>query len=156
MSTHYVKIPRLKKIIDAEDENCEKKLENIRTLIGESPQTSQDSPAESSGGNLSIAAPLPADGNANKFDIVLNEISGINEKKLATSLLQQIESSSIVSWSPETKEISIDGSVVRFTNIVYLIRRVISNFPASLPLGIVLFSDALLRMKLPMSLIKVR
>ena len=151
MSTHYLKIPKLKTIVDDNDLNCEKKLEKIRSLIGESNPILADGAPK--GSSLEVVPPSTST-SADKFDAVLKEITSVGEKKLATSLLQEIEKSSLITWSPETLEISIDGTPVKYSNIAYLVKRVVSSFPASFPLGIVLFCDALLKIKAPLTLVR--
>ena len=155
----YVKIPRIKTIIDDPNTECEKKLNDIRVLVeGGKPKPVE--PIESSPGTSGLNLVPPASETATvpvtaeNFSLVLDEIPGAVEKKNAESLLHEIERSNIIQWSPETLEIIIDGSPVKYTNIKHLIKRVVTSFPASLPLGLTLFLEALLRIKASISLIK--
>ena len=147
MSSAYVKVPKLKKIVENGELDCETKLETIRSLIGESTPL-----LDGKGSSLEVVP--PSNITSGKFDVILKEISGVNEKKIAKSLLQEIEKSTLISWSPESLEVSIGGTPIKYSNIVYLVKRVVSSFPASFPLGIVLFCDALMRIKAPLTLIK--
>ena len=155
----YVKIPRIKTIIDDPSIECEKKLNDIRVLVeGGTPKAVE--PSESSIGTTGLTLVPPASETASvpvtadRFDLVLKEISGATEKKHAESILHEIEKSNVLSWSSETLELIIDGSPIKYTNIIHLIKRVVTSFPASLPLGLALFLEALLRIRVSVGLIK--
>ena len=140
------------RVFDDESTTCEDKLATLKNIITEkSPYESSDSTS------LKIATPEAKSvgpTTEDRFEKVLSQISGINDKKVAKTLLEEIEKSSKISWDFETLEIVIDGEQLKYTNIVYLIKRVITVNPASIPLGLTLFLDALMKIKAPMTLIK--
>lgn len=141
--TEYVKVPQLKTIIDAE-QPCESKLESIKNLIDGSSGSGSTVPTAS--GPLSYVAP---GGTADKHEKVLAEISGANEKKLGLALLQEIEKSSLLTWNPESLEIALNGETIKFSKISLLIKKVITTAGATLPVGLTLFIESLLKQKIP-------
>ena len=156
----YVKIPKLKNIIEDPNIECEKKLDDIRVLVdGGTPKPSNFSrPSSLDSPGVSLVPPVPNDksetaSTEERFSRVLKEINGAAEKRAAESLLIEIEKSEVIKWDPVSLEIQIDDTPVQFTNISHLIKRVVTSYPASLPIGTVLFCEALLRIQAPLNYI---
>ena len=170
MFSSYVKAPQIKKILD-EDSECETKLDLIRNLVeGQKPVTTpppnQPNNNEKSSGELSAAPAgglLPGAGgpesessaSAQKsggpgYERILEAIKGGIEKKTAILILDLISQSKRLSYDSENFELIIDGERVRYTNVQYLLKRVVSGFPAQYPIGLTLFIQELKNINVPL------
>ena len=172
MFSSYVKVPQLKKILDEESE-CEKKLDLIRNLVeGQKPVSAPPPPptesnnAEKISGDLSAApagGSLPEAGSQDiensgsaqkssgpEYAKILEGVKGSIEKKTAILILDLISQSKRLSYDSENLELIIDGERVRYTNVQYLIKRVVSGFPAQYPIGLTLFIQELKNINVPL------
>ena len=155
--TQYVKVPQLRQIIDRK-EDCETTLHNIKSLIGLSEESSPPSDTQ----KLKLVPPgSPRDGgtsteppsvksNHENIEIVLKDFSN-NEKNDGRAILEYINNATSISWNPETFEIVIDNDVVKFTDIRLLLKAIVGNSTATLPVGLCLFIEKLIELKLPFS-----
>ena len=152
--TPYIKAPQLQRILEA-DQPCENKLENIRSLLESSGQNgslkSTPSNGEISSNNVEnqLASSVEDKGNANNFEKILKEIPSQKDKALALQLLQEIEKLPHLSWNPNNLEIIINNVAEPFTNIALLIKKIVTENLSSLPIGLTLFIESLLRNKIP-------
>ena len=152
--TPYIKAPQLQRILEA-DQPCENKLENIRSLLESSGQNgslrSTPSNGEISSNNAEnqLASSVEDKGNANNFEKILKEIPSQKDKALALQLLQEIEKLPHLSWNPNNLEIIINNVAEPFTNIVLLIKKIVTENLSSLPIGLTLFIESLLQNKIP-------
>ena len=148
MPSHYIKRPQLQRIIDS-DEPCETKLQNLRSYLERDPSSSTS--------NLTVTSPAtqPAvEEHANNFEKVLKEINGSSEKKQALSLLHEIGKSSYLSFNSDTLEFILNGETIKFTNVAYLIEKIVTSSASTLPIGLTLFIEGLLHEKIPFSYYK--
>lgn len=156
--TNYLKTPHVLKIINNADVTCEEKLDGIRNLIDgkrlkvlppgqELSSRTPDVPVEPS--SAPAQSPIQA-----AIDRIVNEISGVKEKQLATSLLNEIDRSGYISFDPETLEIIVNGENIKFSNIKNLVQYCISASPSQIPLAIALFLDCLIKIKIPPELLR--
>ena len=156
--THYLKTPHVLKIINKSDVSCEEKLDHIRNLIDgkrlkilppgeELPSKTPEAPTE--------AATAPSE-TATQAAIhrIVDEISGVKEKQLATSLLNEIDRSGYISFDPDSLEIIVNGENIKFSNIKNLVQYCISASPSQLPLAIAIFLDCLIKIKIPLELLR--
>lgn len=152
--TPYIKAPQLQRILEA-DQPCENKLENIRSLLESSGQNgslkSTPSNGEISSNNVEnqLASSVEDKGNANNFEKILKEIPSQKDKALALQLLQEIEKLPHLSWNPNNLEIIINNVAEPFTNIALLIKKIVTENLSSLPIGLTLFIESLLKNKIP-------
>ena len=174
MFSSYVKVPQLKKILDEEGE-CEQKLDLIRNLVegqkpASAPPPAQSTSNENNAGDLSVT---PAGGqlpdavsqvngnsqsapkvNGPEYARILEGVKGGIEKKTAVLILDLISQSRRLSYDSENFELIIDGERVRYTNIQYLLKRVVSGFPAQYPIGLTLFIQELKNINVPLHAIR--
>ena len=152
--TPYIKAPQLQRILEA-DQPCENKLENIRSLLESSGQNgslkSTPSNGEISSNNVEnqLASSVEDKGNANNFEKIIKEIPSLKDKALALQLLQEIEKLPHLSWNPNNLEIIINNVAEPFTNIALLIKKIVTENLSSLPIGLTLFIESLLKNKIP-------
>ena len=152
--TPYIKAPQLQRILEA-DQPCENKLENIRSLLESSGQNgslkSTPSNGEISSNNVEnqLASSVEDKGNANNFEKILKEIPSQKDKALALQLLQEIEKLPHLSWNPNNLEIIINNVAEPFTNFALLIKKIVTENLSSLPIGLTLFIESLLKNKIP-------
>lgn len=73
---------------------------------------------------------------------------------LAKQLLQDIEKSELVSWDFTTMELIVDGKAIAHSHIKLLVHKLVIASSPILPLGLVTFVDALLRIRAPLTLIR--
>ena len=152
--TPYIKAPQLQRILEA-DQPCENKLENIRSLLESSGQNgslkSTPSNGEISSNNVEnqLASSVEDKGNANNFEKILKEIPSQKDKALALQLLQEIEKLPHLPWNPNNLEIIINNVAEPFTNIALLIKKIVTENLSSLPIGLTLFIESLLKNKIP-------
>lgn len=152
--TPYIKAPQLQRILEA-DQPCENKLENIRSLLESSGQNgslkSTPSNGEISSNNVEnqLASSVEDKGNANNFEKIIKEIPSQKDKALALQLLQEIEKLPHLSWNPNNLEIIINNVAEPFTNIALLIKKIVTENLSSLPIGLTLFIESLLKNKIP-------
>ena len=151
MVSQYVKIPQLKKILDAQEQPCEETLSQIRNLVDGGDSSLTVSGEATSNGQF---PGNNANGNFNSYDKILKAIKNLNDRKTALSLLQEISKSDSLTWDPETLEIIISGETIKYTNIALLVKKIVSVAPASLPIGFVLFLASLQKIKAPHTLIR--
>ena len=151
MSSYYVKIPKLLTVLDDSSKDCEEKLSTLKTLITGSSPYESDSAVRPS--EPQPVAP-PEVTIEDKFEKIFKESPGAQDKKNARALLQEIEKSNKLKWSIDSMELILDGEIIKYTNVLHLIKLVISTGPASLPLGLTLFCDALMSIKAPLTLIR--
>ena len=156
--SHYLKTPHVLKILNKEGVACEEKLDELRNLIGgkglkllppgeELPERTQEAPVESN--------PPPAQTAAQAaIEKIVSEISGAKEKQLARSLLNEIDRSDYISFDPDNLEIIVDGENIKFSNIKNLVQYCISANPSQLPLGIALFLQCMIKIKIPSELLR--
>ena len=156
--TNYLKTPHVLKIINKADVTCEEKLDSIRNLIDgkrlkvlpsgeELPSNTTEAPVESN--SVPIQSPIQA-----AIHRIVNEISGVKEKQLATSLLNEIDRSDYITFDPDTLEIIVNGENIKFSNIKNLVQYCISASPSQIPLAIALFLDSLIKIKIPLELLR--
>ena len=168
MFSSYVKVPQLKKILDEEVE-CEQKLDLIRNLVeGQKSAPVPPSPASTSAnsnGDLSAVAPAAtpevsgsenekgssaSNENGPDYSRVIEGIKGVAEKNSAILILDLIEQSPNVSYDKENLELILDGERIRYTNIKYLLKRIVSPYPAQFPVGFSLFIQYLKNINVPL------
>ena len=167
MHTAYVKSPQLKAIIDQEGISCEEKLERITKLAegkklsllpsGQAPEVISNEPINQQvevTNQPSVEQLNEPSGNPEHFSKILAEIQGVKEKQLAEVILQEIEKSSYISYDLNSWEILISNEKIKFTNLIHLIKFVVSAKPSSLPLASTLFLHALLQIKTPFEVIR--
>ena len=85
---------------------------------------------------------------------IVSEISGVKEKQLARSLLNEIDRSDYISFDPDNLEIIVDGENIKFSNIKNLVQYCILANPSHLPLAIALFLQCMIRIKIPSELLR--
>ena len=156
--TQYLKTPHVLKILNREGVACEEKLDELRNLIGgkglkllppgeELPEKTQEAPVESNPSSAPTATQTV-------IEKIVSEISGVKEKQLARSLLNEIDRSDYISFDPDNLEIIVDGENIKFSNIKNLVQYCISANPSHLPLGIALFLQCLIKIKIPSELLR--
>ena len=159
--TSYVKSPFLKTVLDEEGTSCEEKIEKIKGLVegkklsllksgqsasGSSPSNSNNAP----NGN----APLTSNNNGNaplapnnEFDAVLSGLSGIKERQLGETILDEINRSDLIDYDKNTFEIIVQSEVIKFSNIKNLIAFCVTSNAAQIPIGCAIFIEALMQIK---------
>ena len=156
--SQYLKTPHVLKIINKDGIACEEKLDELRNLIGgkglkvlpsgeELPEKTPEVPVVSN----SLPAPTATQSAIEK---IVSEISGVKEKQLARSLLNEIDRSDYISFDPDNLEIIVDGENIKFSNIKNLVQYCISANPSHLPLAIALFLQCMIRIKIPSELLR--
>lgn len=159
--TSYVKSPFLKTVLEEEGTSCEEKIEKIKGLVegkklsllksgqsvsGSSPLNSNNAP----NGN----APLISNNNGNaplapnnEFDAVLSGLSGIKERQLGETILDEINRSDLIDYDKNTFEIIVQSEVIKFSNIKNLIAFCVTSNAAQIPIGCTIFIEALMQIK---------
>lgn len=152
--TPYIKAPQLLKILET-DQPCETKLDSIRSLL-ESPGPSGLTKIVPNNGEVSLnnaekelGSSVNDIGNSKHFEKILKEIPTPKDKTLALQLLQEIEKFPYLSWNPTNLEIIINNVSEPFTNIALLIKKIVTENLSSLPIGLTLFIESLLKNKVP-------
>ena len=150
--TSYVKSPHLTAVLEDGSISCEAKLEKIKGLIdgkklsllksGDAINSRSDTDV-SSNDAVSSTSVAPS----NEYDLILNDLNGAKEKELGEIILQSINQSDYMSYDRNSYEIIVDSETIRFTNIKNLISYCVTNNAASLPIGLTLFLEGLLRIK---------
>ena len=150
--TSYVKSPFLKSVIEEEGISCEEKIEKIKGLIDgkklsllKSGQTTSGSSEpninDTSNGNVPSSAPK------NDSDVVLSALSGIKERELGETILDEINRSDFINYDKNTFEIIVQSEVIKFSNIKNLIAFCVTSNAAQIPIGCAIFIEALLQIK---------
>ena len=156
--SQYLKTPHVLKIINKDGVACEEKLTEIKNLIDgkglkvlppgeELPNNTPEASVESN------PVPTPTATQA-AIEKIVSEISGAKEKQLARSLLNEIDRSDYISFDPDTLEIIVNGENIKFSNVKNLVQYCISANPSQLPLGIAIFLDSLIKIKIPNELLR--
>ena len=153
--TSYVKSPFLKSVIEEEGTSCEEKIEKIKGLVDgkklsllKSGQTATGS-SEQGSNNASIGNAPSAPNN--ESDVVLSGISGIRERQIGETLLDEINRSDFINYDKNTFEIIVQSEVIKFSNIKNLISFCVSSNAAQIPIGCAIFIEALLQIKASIS-----
>ena len=153
--TSYVKSPFLKSVIEEEGTSCEEKIEKIKGLVDgkklsllKSGQTATGS-SETGSNNASIGNAPSAPNN--ESDVVLSGISGIRERQIGETLLDEINRSDFINYDKNTFEIIVQSEVIKFSNIKNLISFCVSSNAAQIPIGCAIFIEALLQIKASIS-----
>ena len=156
--SQYLKTPHVLKIINKDGVACEEKLTEIKNLIDgkglkvlppreELPDNTPEAPVESN------PVPTPT-ATQTAIEKIVSEISGAKEKQLARSLLNEIDRSNYISFDPNTLEIIVNGENIKFSNVKNLVKYCISANPSHLPLGIAIFLDSLIKIQIPIELLR--
>ena len=152
MVTNYIKTPQIRKIIDANDNDCESKLESIRQLLDGSPES------KSTGGGVRIVVPSvegvggggAPSGNVNGYESLLKDLSG-PERKFASDIIDLMRSNGSISWDSESFELIVNGKKVEFSDLRLLLAKTVTSMQISQPIGLCYFVSKLIELKTPIN-----
>ena len=158
--SEYVKVPQLKDILEGSDE-CEQKLERIKSLMDGSKKEEGD--AERGGSGLKLVQPslggtLGGDeqvkeSGGDRYEKVLEKLSGV-DRKTALSILESIDRDPNISWNKENFELILNGENIQFSDIRLLVKKIVTTSGLSLPVSLTLFIEYLIKIKLPKNLFR--
>ena len=159
--TSYVKSPFLKSVLEEEGTSCEEKIEKIKGLVEGKKLSLLKSGQSASGSSQPISNNAPNgnasltsnnNGNAplapnNESDAVLSGLSGIKERQLGETILDEINRSDLIDYDKNTFEIIVQSEVIKFSNIKNLIAFCVTSNAAQIPIGCAIFIEALMQIK---------
>ena len=163
--SEYIKAPRIREILQREDKDCEEKLASINLLLDNNGEKkSGGDQGESSGNGLRAMEPSAVGGNSSseevdrssgngRYDNIVENLKGI-DRKLAINLLEIIEQNKKLSWDSGNYEIIVNDEQIQFSDIRQLIKKIVMVAGMTLPVGITLFIEELIRLKVPLSLFR--
>ena len=162
--SEYIKAPRIREIIQRDDKDCEEKLANIFALLdnnGEKKNNGEQ--GENSGSGLRVMEPnvlgasssagVEQESTSGKYDKIIDKLSG-TDRKMALNLLELIDQYANLSWDPGNFEIIVNNEQIQFSDLRQLVKKVVMTAGTTLPVGITLFIEELIKMNVPISLFR--
>ena len=153
--SEYVKVPKLKEILNGNGE-CEEKIERINLLLDNSDGLKKEEGSSSigtGGGGLKLVEPtLGGVGSVGNdgYEKVLEGLSGV-ERKTGFSILESIEKNMNIDWDRESFEIKVDTEKIQFSDIRILLKKIVMTAGLTQPVALVMFIESLIKMKVPLS-----
>ena len=163
--TSHVKSGHLKNLIQ-QPISCEQKLKALEQLLGLPPGSAVNEEEGDENGQQPVVEEGEGTGNEvenerqaalevrnRSFARITADLSG-QEKKIAFALLTRIEAAENIGWDFESDEIILSNERLLHSSMKTIIEKIVVASSPILPIGLIRFIDALIKIKIPLNYIQ--
>ena len=162
--TSHVKSGHLKNLIQ-QPISCEEKLKALEQLLGLPPGSAVNEEGdengeqpmveegEGTGNELENERQAALEVRNRSFARITADLSG-QERKIAFALLTRIEAAENIGWDFESDEIILSNERLLHSSMKTIIEKIVVASSPILPIGLIRFIDALIKIKIPLNYIQ--